>query len=717
MPTVFSYVSVDGFPDNAPKTLSTNLKTLVTRLNAVKPGETYETFGSSKQTDALTVFVLHRCYPASVRSDYRHKFRFQHDFGTLAFAVDTSSSSLLIKIANRALAREVHSWAASTLDVTLRDPGSSLFSDYLPDSVERAFLGGYDESHGVDLLQLAFRQSFGPNHSPLTVTAAPLSRSIREDLRWLKEAKIIRIRSLAEISSLTARFESAEMQIKTHIDDGGAIRFKLDDAGLGDGVPDRFRAAFKQAFLVPIDQGIDPTLLAMGPSEIYQFLLSDVSDDEVMPYQRESLAKLIEWKLLNAVTRKTGKCTDLHCSSFSQVVVDETLKQCPTCENDLAWKSIQRYEHDPKAVYTVARLLLQKATAWKLATTPQKFESHAFRRLSSKTDLARTVCVFFNNRLRSGKIETFQRAMFPIVVVHTQGDHRLPVIDSSGIAHIGLPYAIAAFEDKADWRDFKHSCRNVIGRLLQMEQERVLSTSRYSYDHIRAKPVGYNDRNFEADIFNLLRSVFPYTVKWGGGNRPDGFCRLIYFEGSNLSNPTKFNWSYDAKFSESTYPFEIGEFRQMYDYITSLHRPKRLKSEGNRYDAHFIITNEMNRSAMHNAANYLRTGHRLAKDYPDFMLVFMRQGFLTRLWEKVRESELEILKRRTYLPEYFVSEIRARTENGFAELDESAADQIVADVLRQTPTENPIDADELKRDLKQVTSRKGKRPSAATGAG
>ena len=711
LPTVFSYSVPNGLPSGSLGLMSGSLETLVKELNRLKPGESYESFGCSTLAGTTTVFVVHRCFPPSVRSDYQQTFRLQHDFSIVAFAVDETNSSILVKVANRSVAEVIRDWVTITLGITLLNTGTSPFSNYCPESVESAFLGGYDESHGIDLIGITLRHSFGPNHSPITLAAADFSRSIREDLSWLKQSQVIRLRSLAEIQSFKLRYEGHEIDVLGVTEKGGSVRFRLNDAGLTEAVAASLRNTFQLAFMVPLDQSIDPTLLAMGPSDIYHYLLSGLTEDQVQPYQREWLAKLIERGLLVTVVGKTGRCTDMTCSSHSQAVSDESLTECPTCQGPISWQEFRRYEEDKKSQSRVVREFLQKATGWKLDPTPHSFESQKFLRLSSPKNPGRTVCIFLNDRLNSGKLETFHRAMFPLIVVHPLGQQSLPVIDPVGIAHIGLPYLIAANDTDEDWKKFRAGCKDVLSRLLRMEKERILRTSRHSYDLLQSKANGYNDRNYEADVFNLLRSLFSFTVKWGGGNKPDGFSSLVYFPDNDLRKPQKFNWSYDAKFSETTYAFEIGEFRQMYDYVRRLHAPKSLKSLGNSYDAHVIITNAMEEQAMKNAAAYMATQHRLGTETPEFSLVFMWDSFLTKLWELIRGNEAEFEKRSTYLAEFFVSIIRDGMHDGYCLLDGTVAIALAKDVLAENPVQEPVDAGKIKDDLKKQS-----RPTAISPA-
>jgi hypothetical protein len=700
LPTLFEFSTAASLNEDASGMMEKSVKELIKSLNKLKQGETYSFFGRRELEAPLSIFVLHRNYPPSVRPDYASDFRFQHDFSMVVFAIDAQRKSLFVKVANRAIGRVIADWAGDVLGCSIVRAGGSVFADYKPESVEQALLGGYDESHGLDVTAVEFRHSFAPNHSRISLSAIPLSPSIREDLLWMKSEGILRLRSLADIASLRIRFDGAEAEVACDVEKEGAIRLRLDDSNIPDERTERLKNAFRDTFGVPLEQRIDPTLLTMGTTEIFQFLLSGVSEDQVLDYHKESLGKLLDWELIKSVELQIGHCTDQNCSAKNQELTNTSITECPACQGKVAWATHKRYEEDSKGVAALTRKLVAKATGWKFANEIKKFESHAFYRLFPKRDPNRTVCVFINNRLKATKIETFQRAMFPILVVHPLGNHRMPVLDASGIAHVGLPYALAALDDDTVWKKFREGCKDVVQRLLRTENERVLRTSRHSYENLKQRPSEYDDRKYEADVFNILRSLFPYTVRWGGARRPDGFSSLVYFPANDLSAPTKFNWSYDAKYTDSVYPFGIAEFRQMFDYIRALYQPKRMKSDGNSYDGHAIITNSMEDSAMKNAADYLWNQHRLGREQTAFLLIFIRDGFITQLWKRVRDEEVAFGKRSTYLSEFLVKFIMSKQRDGFSLLDSSVADELADDIRRQPEVESPLDHDALKEDLK-----------------
>ena len=219
---------------------------------------------------------------------------------------------------------------------------------------------------------------------------------------------------------------------------------------------------------------------------------------------------------------------------FDQKLKDPKDSECAACGQPLAWESQKRYVPDEKKISSKIRRLLQRATGWDLSKTIRKFESYSFYQLKLPDNPKKFVHVFINDRMTEVKIEVFRRSMFPILVVHPAGSQRLPVIDFSGIGHVGFPYAFAAQSDMEAKKRFRAACQGTLQRLLEMEQERILSSARHSRDSLREKGPDYNDRMFETDVYNVLRRFFLYSMKLGGANKPDGFTSVISYDRNDL---------------------------------------------------------------------------------------------------------------------------------------------------------------------------------------
>ena len=125
LPTLFEYTALAAILDKAPVALQNAMSDLVKSLNKLKQGEKYSFFGRSALSEHVSIFVLHRNYPPSVKPDYASDFRFQHDFGTLVFALDEERRILYVKVANRAIGKMIATWAGDTLGTSFVRPAAT----------------------------------------------------------------------------------------------------------------------------------------------------------------------------------------------------------------------------------------------------------------------------------------------------------------------------------------------------------------------------------------------------------------------------------------------------------------------------------------------------------------------------------------------------------------------------------------------------------------
>ncbi len=212
---------------------------------------------------------------------------------------------------------------------------------------------------------------------------------------------------------------------------------------------------------------------------------------------------------------------------------------------------------------------------------------------------------------------------------------------------------------------------------------------------------------YESAVFGLIRSLFPYSMKWGGKFRPDGFSSLVYSKTNRLNDLEKWNWSYDSKYSErhGGYEFGAGEHRKLFDYIQALSEQKELQVRGNQLDAHVIISNSLERSKRKDAAKFLRCEHRLGrKDLAGFKLVFMMEPFLLTLYDQVRSNELALTKRWGYLSQRLSWQMQQENADGYVLLDKEEANALADWVRGQPPVDDPVDIVHLQESLDDMMS-------------
>jgi hypothetical protein len=143
----------------------------------------------------------------------------------------------------------------------------------------------------------------------------------------------------------------------------------------------------------------------------------------------------------------------------------------------------------------------------------------------------------------------------------------------------------------------------------------------------------------------------------------------------------------------------------MFDYVTALFRQKILQSQGNRLGAHVIVSNSLAKAQMKSTADFLRRVHRLGKKHPELKLVFMLDRFLTTLYDRVRQAEIEFRKRWPLLPERVAERMQDVNSDGYVLLDDSSGTQIADWVLDQPEFELPADAAKISRGLEDTMTK------------
>jgi hypothetical protein len=710
--TVASFVAEETLPSTAAATILAEASKLVNYLKPDTGSRELRFFGQVRLRGGPNVFMLHREYKPSTKPDYRDNFKTLHSFGAIVFGLNLDSGVLEVKSVGSRVIDSLRAWLSSKLGVKFKRRHGSPFSKYDPETCQKLLLGAYDESKGLKIIGIRIHRTNAPDHPPITLESPFAGPSLKEALGHLYSKELLRLRSLGDIDWIKFRFESPdktqhfECQVEATVLVGGAVEISLDDSGIREDHRDCFAQAFQATFQLPLYRPIDPKPVGLGKAAIYRALLDTDLKRDVHAYQQECLSDLVKLGITSEQIERIRQCRTPICESRGVPVHDQGIERCPRCRQELKLGGVRKLIHDESRMFTLGGGILQKATGWTFGRQPIQFEKNSFYPLRNPQRPEEMVCVFFHKRVNQAKIELFDRSAFPVLVVHTSGEYEYAHLDIAGVAHLGFAYAIAADNDRASFASFKQDCERALRDLRERTQARTVRAAHQSRTTLKKLPEGYGGTAYESDIFNLLHGIFPYVMKWGGKNSPDGFCSLLFYEENDLSKVTKFNWSYDTKFSESDdgYDFGMAEKRQMFDYVTALFKQKRLQTQGDRLDAHVIISNNLDSGKMKDAAQVLRRKHRLGQKHPNLKLVLMMEGFITTLHDKVHSKSGDFRRRWPYLSERLAHLLQQENDDGYVHLTGQEAEELVAWVLKQKEIEEPVDQQELRETLKETMS-------------
>lgn len=642
------------------------------------------------------IFLIQREYSPAVRPDFRDVQKTLHGFGWIMFGLERGQHRIILKGGGQKAIPIIENWFKHKLKTALRESEPEPYSKYDAVAVESAFLGNKLDSSKVDLVAIAFHRTQAPQHSPMTVEPAFPGHDIRRDLQYGREKEVFRVRSLSDINWIRVRFQGKEATATVKIEERGATTLVLDNADMTESEVDELRKEFLCAFGVPLDQKIDPQKLLLGAVDIYNYLLETERVEYISHYQKKALRRLLDDNFLFTDPQEILVCpkSSVGCKLGGKPVIDDDVSECPECQTELEVRKVEYLRQNEIEIRRKIGDMLQEATGWRFSSNSVTFEKEPFYPLTNPQRPDQVIRVYFSKRVGKRILDCLDRSLQPVLVVHTGGGVDYAHLDAAGVAHVSFARALAAADDNEAGIRFSQDVENARKELVSRQEEKALRRAMNSRGRIEAPSRSYSGEEYELDIFNVLRSIFPYTEFWAGTNRPDGFCGLVYFDDGSLRKPVKFNWSYDAKFTNKPrgYDLTIGEERKAWDYVAALMQQTELQLQGNELNGHAIISNRLYKSQMKKVAKFIRREHRLGGEHPGFKVIFILDGFLKNLFDRIRSNELEFSKRRSLLSQRLAKLLAAENDDGYVLLNDASATQLTDWVLQQREIESPPDA-------------------------
>ncbi|MGL6076773.1 MAG: hypothetical protein ACRC8S_21685 [Fimbriiglobus sp.] len=650
----------------------------------------------------IVVSVL-RGYTPTVKADFRPEqvYSLHHGFGHVVFSIHPGRNRVDVRSKSKRVAEVIRGWLASALAVKLKPAPREIVSNYDAQDVSKRLLGEYPKDKGVELTGIKFRRSGLPMLSPLTVEIGAHQQSVREDLTALRETNVVQLRNLLDIEHMQLVYDGQTAKVTTERLDGGLVRFVFDNTDWDDR-QDGLRDAFTAAFGLPLDTPIDPSRLAMGEEGIYSHLLTIRDESQVLPFQRKSYDKLIEQGILTRRREQVTACRNPTCDRIGRV--EKKAQECVKCGHTLTAENITRVD----AAHAVIRKKLAavlNGPKVELGEKEKSFEKAEYYplRFTDEGGVNQTVAVLVRDSVPDSLRRKLERSSRALLVIKARTPDKPVYLDDAGVGQVSLGYLLAASESPKNEVEARARCHDLLANLHRDHQRRVAQSAQRSYMTLRDNIASTKDYEYETDIFNILRSLFPETIQLGrqGKSEPDGFCGLPMFDDGSLRDGKLWAFTYDAKLAESgkPYPLESGEYRKMRDYIEQFRRVKSLFSASKRMKAHVLISNNIADGRMKASAEYLQGEEGLATTNKEVILVYMHLGFLLRLHELVRDRDQDFRRRTSFLAEALASVMSKRNADGYVKLERADADALAEAVLNREQIHPTVESDRLKKEL------------------
>jgi hypothetical protein len=703
-PTSFEYECEGKLPGDITQRINAKAGALEHELGQIKKSLPARFQGCHQLPNGVIVVSVLRQYRPTVRPDFRpdQVYNLHYGCGQVVFSINPARNRVDVRCKNASMAEVIEAWLPGTLGVRLRSVNAAVVTKYDPDEVVKRLLGEYPSKAGVEMVGIKVRRSNLPAQSVLTVEVGRHQSSIREDLAALREKEAIHGRTVLDIEQMWLSFRGQTARITAESARGGAVRFCFDNSDWDQALEEEFRRAFEETFTVPLDRLIDPTKLAMGEEGVFGHLLGAKSMDQVHDYQKESLDKLLGRGVLATKPEKVMECKVFGCSAKPSS--DLKRQECPKCGAKLSLHTLTRVYRVPRAI----KEFLAQAFDWpgcSLGDEEKQFEGVKYYplRFTDAAGQKRVMAVLIKDAVPDAMKTRLERSSRALLFVKARTQDRPVYLDEAGVGQVSLAYLLAAYESPGGRKEAQERLRGLIDSLHRDYSRRVQQSGTRSCLALKERLPSLKDYEFETDIFNVLRCIFPETIKLGrqGKTEPDGFCGLPWYVDGSLREGQLWTWTYDAKLAESGKPYDLdsAEYRKISDYVNKLRRANSLFQKSKRLQAHVLISNNIEPSRMKVVAEYLRGPEGVKPENRDVSLVYMHVGFLLQLHDWARGREEEFRRRGPFLAEGLLKLLSEPGSEGYVMLTATEADALAREVLDREEVHPSVDEQKLLRDL------------------
>ena len=703
-PTSFEYESEGKIPADAVGRIDQKAAKLEYEIGQLKKGQPIRFQGCHRLPSGTIVVSVLRQYSPKVQPDFREDqpYNLHYGYGHIVFSVHPDRNRVDVRCKSSRIAETIEVWLAGVLGVKLKSAKGSIFANYDPEQVVKRLLGDYPADAGIDMVAMKFRRTILPSQSSLTVAIGPHQASVKDDLEAMKANGTIHTRSVLDIESLAVNFKTQTAKITTETTRGGAIRLCFDNTSWDDELEGEFRTAFEKTFLLPLDRAIDPTKLAMGDEGVIGHLLSVKSKDQVQHFQKDSFDKLVATGVLQLKPERTMNCTKPGCDQ--KPIAALKTEECPRCGTKLVARDHVRVFRNPKEIKAVVSGIL----TWpgcSLGADENQFESVKYHplRFTDAGGQRRVVSVLIRDAVPDSTKTKLERSSRALLTVKGRTPDRPVYLDESGVGQVSLAYLLAAREVVGGEAEARDRCKELLQTLQRDHTRRIHQSGLRSYEVLKSRFSSVTDDEFETEIYNVLRSLFPESIKLGRKfkNEPDGLVGFPWFQDGSLRDGRLWTCTYDAKLAETAkpYDFDRDEYRKMKEYIEIFRASRYLYHKTNRVMSHVLISNNITETRIKGAAEYLISTEGLKDEDKEVTVALMLHTFLIKLYERVRDREDDFRRRGPHLAFEMKERLARPGKAGYVILTEDDANELADAVLDRDEVHPGLDEPKVLRDL------------------
>lgn len=571
--------------------------------------------GTHKLPDGTFVVLFNKHYVPTVKKDYVAEFTVQHGCGRLVLGYSADDKTIHIKGGGAQLIAGVEAFFERDLDYPLLRTDVQEVNNSKFDKFSRIVIEGDASLTGeLRLVGVAFKRN-AHTGQPFEISPGEDQMCIASSVQKFHETQHTAGLTLLDVKHFTLVHGAHTHLVTTKHLPNGAVVLTYDNRGTDGTSQQRFQdEVFKQLGLL-LHRQLSPINLPEGKLRVIACLLQQRRKDRIEEFQK-AIADLMETSGIVHVSNRTIlRCSNKLCKAAQTHVSDsdQETEACQQCGNEFEQVDVQQIEPDHQAIISKLDPLLA-ATCWKRHTSVRKFEGTEYHELVATDDRTeRSIVLLDAHRLTEATREKLDRLGKPIVLLNTGLVKSTHKIDAHGVAHLSIPRLVNDILEGTD--EATNALPVLLDQISRAHRERIHKAARRSMDSLTNGGCR-TGKEFEQDIYNLLRIVFPHSVRLGreGKIEPDGMIqvRSHMLQQNGEIIPTACI-GYDSKFNGNGkgYDLPIDERRKVRDYVKQYQSSRTKFGKFREICSHAFISNRMDEKQVENTVKYLRSSHGL----------------------------------------------------------------------------------------------------------
>ncbi|MCD1295018.1 hypothetical protein CUJ83_08415 [Methanocella sp. CWC-04] len=541
-----------------------------------------------------------------------------------------------------------------------------------------------DKSDEFEIISLKAKHSKLDKGVPVEIDNFVGGSDISKAITELVDRDIIILNNLSDIDQFTVSYSKTKsngkrktIKILENVD--GTVTLKLNNKELKDDERQDFSTLFTQRFGIGLNIPLDPTHLMATQKHVFDFLLSEEHIDNPRKFQMDAIQKLMELGIITTNNEYQLKCTNCGHKMYSH----QEINYCRDCDSrTYVLKEVVQLKVSERGTRKFLQNIFAKSTkviGWNDRVFTIKKTDFKVNEILLNN---KPVFVHLNStRVNKNILEYLVKSGLPILFVNISHIVNTSDMEEQLFEQISLS-DIVINEDLC-----LNGIEDRLERLQAYSLDKIFRAARVSYNSLNKKisqPDKYQPKEFETDVFNILKQIFPSAYKAGGKFVPEGFVGIEYETDKKYKRV--FEW--DCKLAQKdTYNLDQSEIDKAWRYIRATLNSEELKNFNKQLNNYIIISNSIDPKVFQNFAAAL---NRKKLWHGKRNVVLFHTDALIELHKQYSQHQTDLMyKPNLFYEEFFKLLDKIDKESIYSDIDKTKISELF-NIIRSKPFENRV---------------------------